>query len=82
MGEKTIMKTMEERIKGLISYNKKLLHIDSYSEIQQRVLTFGKKTQNKVNPLISEAHTCGVIVGLAEALNVLKTQPLLEELEQ
>ena len=76
------MKTVEERINGLISYYKKLLGVDSYSEIQQRVLALGKRTQTKVNPLLSEAQTCGVIVGLTEALNVLKTQPLLEELEQ
>jgi len=54
------MKSSEERINGLINYYKKLLKVDSFVEIQQSVLAFGKRTQQKVTPLISEAQTCGV----------------------
>lgn len=71
------MKTPLERIQGVSQYYESLLNTDSFASLQSMVQEkFGKRTQEKVIRLLKEAHTFGVLIGLAEAKNILSTDVL------
>jgi len=70
------LKSIEERIKGLMLYYQMSLSTESFSDVNEGIHSFGKRTQKKVRVIVDEAHNHGVVLGLTEALNVLQTQEM------
>ena len=63
----------EKRIEGIMSYYHKYLQTSTMGEVKDKVTSeFGKKTRQKVSELVEQAHIHGVILGLTEALNIIK----------
>lgn len=57
-----------------MGYYKRYITVDHYALVLDEVNDMGKRTRKKVKPLMAEAHKFGVLLGLSEALNVLRTQ--------
>jgi len=68
------MKTSKEKIEGLIRYYKKMINTESMADIAEKVNEFGSKTLSKVQPLVTEAHNHGIILGLHEAIRILELE--------